>query len=58
MSKLTSTMARWLALLAVAGFVTACGDTWQGMKQDTKDNVEATGKAMEDAGEKMEESVQ
>jgi predicted small secreted protein len=45
-------------MLAVAGVVAACGDTWTGMKQDTKDNVEATGEAMEETGEKIEESVQ
>lgn len=31
----------------------ACGDTWRGVKKDTGDNLEATGEAMEKAGEKV-----
>jgi hypothetical protein len=38
-----------LGLLTVS--VAACGDTWEGIKQDTGDNLEATGEAVEDAGE-------
>ena len=38
-----------LTLLAVS--VAACGDTWEGVKQDTGDNLEATGEALEDAGD-------
>jgi predicted small secreted protein len=58
MSKPNATISRWLLLLMIAGAVAACGDTWSGMKQDTKDNVEATGEAMEDAGEEVKDSVQ
>jgi predicted small secreted protein len=32
-----------LALLTVT--LAACGDTWRGMKQDTGENLEATGEA-------------
>lgn len=42
-----------LAALMLVGLA-ACGDTWQGMKEDTGENMEATGKAMEDAGEKVQ----
>ncbi len=38
-----------LGLLTVS--LAACGDTWEGVKQDTGDNLEATGEAIEDAGE-------
>ncbi len=38
-----------LGLLAVS--LAACGDTWEGVKQDTGENLEATGDALEDAGE-------
>lgn len=38
-----------LALLTVT--LAACGSTWQGLKQDTGENLEATGQAIEDAGE-------
>jgi hypothetical protein len=33
------------ALLFTLGLA-ACGDTWQGAKQDTKDNVAATKRAL------------
>ncbi len=45
--------------LLVLGFVVvtlaACGDTWQGLKQDTGENLEATGQAVEDAGEAVQQ---
>jgi hypothetical protein len=49
-------MARWQRLLVMAlllGGLAACGDTWQGMKKDTGENMEATGEAIEKAGEKV-----
>lgn len=50
------TMAMLAAILAVG--VAACGDTWQGAKKDTRDNVKATGEGVEKAGEKIQKSVQ
>ena len=41
-----------LLTLTVLG-LSACGDTWQGLKEDTGENLEATGKAIEKAGEKV-----
>lgn len=38
-----------LGLMTVA--LAACGNTWEGFRQDTGQNVEATGEAVEDAGE-------
>ena len=38
-----------LGLLTVS--LAACGDTWEGVKQDTGDNLDATGEALEDAGD-------
>lgn len=35
--------------------LSGCGDTWQGVKKDTGDNIEATGKAVEKAGQKVKE---
>ena len=46
-----------LALLAaflLATTLTACGDTWRGAKQDTSDNLKATGQAVEKTGDKVE----
>ena len=31
----------------------ACGDTWQGFKKDTGDNLQSTGSAVEKAGTKV-----
>jgi predicted small secreted protein len=38
-----------LGLLVVT--LAACGDTWEGLKRDTGENLEATGQVIEDAGE-------
>ena len=49
------------ALVLVAGAslgLSACGDTWSGVKQDTKDNTAAVGRGMENAGEKVQDTVQ
>jgi predicted small secreted protein len=48
-----------LALVALLVFslgLAACGDTWRGLKQDTGENLEATGKAVENTGEKVKPS--
>ena len=48
-------MGEFVRMLAVAvlmaGSLAACGDTWRGLKQDTGENLEKSGEAMEDAGE-------
>ena len=41
------------SVLALATAVTACGDTWRGVKKDTGDNLETTGKALERGGENI-----
>ena len=46
----------WLGVLALG--LTACGDTWRGMKQDTGENMEAVGKTMEGAGEDVKEKAE
>lgn len=44
------------AVVALFAIVLAgCGDTWHGVKKDTGDNMEAAGKAIEEAGEKVKE---
>lgn len=42
-----------MALGVLTASLAACGDTWQGMKKDTGDNLEATGEALDKAGEKV-----
>ncbi len=50
-------MFRYLTMtlfaLSLATGLAACGDTWQGAKQDTSENLQATGQAIEKAGEKV-----
>lgn len=46
-------MVALLAALLLAGTVAACGDTWEGLKKDTGENLEKTGKAIEDAGKSI-----
>lgn len=53
-------MSKWMTAFLFGLFATglsACGDTWDGIKQDTKENVEAAGEAVEDAGEKVKDAV-
>ena len=50
--KINSLTAAFVSLLLAAA-LTGCGDTWSGLKKDTGDNVEATGEAIEKAGEKI-----
>ena len=43
-----------LSALLLASALAACGDTWRGAKEDTGENLEATGQALDEAGEKVE----
>ncbi|MEZ5826808.1 MAG: hypothetical protein R3C97_19445 [Geminicoccaceae bacterium] len=47
-----------LFLVAMAGGLSSCGDTWEGIKQDTSDITKSTGETIEKAGEKVQESAQ
>lgn len=38
-------------LVGMGAALSACGDTWQGLKEDTGENLERAGEAAEDAGE-------
>ncbi len=38
-------------LVGVGASLSACGNTWQGVKEDTGENLEKTGKTIEKAGE-------
>ncbi len=40
-------------LLATPALLAGCGDTWRGLKKDTGENLEKTGRAIEKAGEKV-----
>ena len=43
-----------LFILSFAIGLSACGDTWRGVKKDTGQNMEKTGSAIENAGEKVQ----
>lgn len=45
-----------IAVLMLTGLA-ACGDTWSGVKQDTRDNVNTVGQGVEKAGEKIQQST-
>ena len=52
----------WLRRLAIPVFVVSlgtvvagCGDTWDGIKKDTGDNMQKSGNALEDAGRKVKQ---
>ena len=47
-----------LFALAMAGGLSSCGDTWEGVKKDTSDVTKATGEVIEDAGEKVQDAAQ
>jgi len=38
-------------LVGVGAALSACGDTWRGLKEDTGENLERSGEAIEGAGE-------
>ena len=49
----------WLSLAFVSGLgLAACGDTWQGMKKDTGENMEAVGSTVEKAGEDVKKDAE
>lgn len=41
------------AMLTFISAVGACSDTWHGVKKDTGDNLQTTGQAIDNAGEKV-----
>ena len=49
-----------LAVLAASllAFGAACSETWQGAKEDTKENVKSTGQGLEKAGENIQKQTQ
>jgi predicted small secreted protein len=44
-------------LLGLSVGLAACGSTWEGAKEDTKENVEAVGEGVETGGEKIQKTV-
>lgn len=46
-----------VALLLALG-TTACSRTWEGVKEDTGENLQKTGQSLEKAGEEVEKRAQ
>jgi len=42
-----------LAAIALTTLVSACSDTWHGARQDTGDNMNSAGSAIDHAGNKV-----
>ena len=42
------------AIFLATSTLTACGDTWRGLKEDTSDNMKSTGETLEDAGDEVD----
>lgn len=42
-----------LFLLCFTTALAGCGDTWRGAKEDTGENLQTTGDAMQDTGRKV-----
>ncbi len=42
-----------LFVLSLVSSLSACGDTWRGVKKDTGENMQKTGEAIERAGESV-----
>jgi len=47
----------FIPVMALVIGVSACSNTWEGAKEDTKENVEATGEGIEKTGESIQKSV-
>ena len=45
-----------VSLLTVG--LAACSETWEGAKEDTRENVKATGQGIEKAGEKIQKQAE
>jgi predicted small secreted protein len=56
---MTLNNAGHLAMILLFGsMLAACGSTWEGMKQDTGENMEAVGGGMESTGEDIQEDAE
>ncbi|MBL4740804.1 MAG: hypothetical protein JKY12_07405 [Sneathiella sp.] len=51
--KISSQILRILAVSIIALSVSACGSTWEGVKNDTSKNLQKTGDALNKAGKKL-----
>lgn len=57
MQLVRSTLLPVLAAFLLSLGVAACGETWRGAKEDTRENVEDTGQGLEKAGENIQKQT-
>jgi predicted small secreted protein len=58
MKKLRSVRLSVLAASLLTLAVAACNETWEGAKEDTRENVKTTGEGLEKAGENIQKRTQ
>lgn len=51
--KLHKKLVLSILVLSLAGFVSGCGNTWRGVKEDTSRTMDSAGDAVVKAGEKL-----
>ncbi|MBL4906455.1 MAG: hypothetical protein JKX94_03310 [Sneathiella sp.] len=51
--KLMNRLLAALILLGIVGLLAGCGDTWEGLKKDTSDNMVKSGNAIKKAGKSL-----
>jgi predicted small secreted protein len=58
MQKLRSVRLSVLVATLLALGLAACSKTWEGAKEDTRENVKTTGQGLEKAGENIQKQTQ
>jgi predicted small secreted protein len=51
-------ISRLMAVAMLVFGLAACGDTWRGVKEDTRENTQAVGQGVERTGEKIQQQAQ
>jgi predicted small secreted protein len=51
--KLHKKLVLSILVLSLVGFVSGCGNTWRGVKEDTSKTMDSAGDAVVKAGEKL-----
>ncbi|HMN94575.1 MAG TPA: entericidin EcnAB [Hydrogenophaga sp.] len=50
-------IARTFAIVVFLSVLAACGNTWTGVKKDTKEAAQSTGRVIEKAGEAIQDKT-
>lgn len=52
------TFAGLLAIAVTVSMIGACSSTWQGVKEDTRENTRAVGQGVQEVGKKIEKQTE